>query len=471
MIPKSGSRFSDKIMLNQGSGLLRSTPFRLALTFALLFVLAFVLSGAIVYQLMSADLAGRLDETIRETYSVIAVTYAQSDQEDLVLSVDSHAAASPEKEQLFSLTDANGNRLAGNFTAADLPDGFSDFAAALPDVPPGTNYHAWSGSVGPNSLTVAFSLSETEELERIVLMSFGWATLIISGLAVAGGALLASRVQRRLDGIAATMDDVSNGRLDARIPLLGNGDDIDGVSGQVNAALERLASLVDGMRQVSADIAHDLKTPLNRLQMILESAADKTARGEAVADELTDARTESLQINETFDALLRIAQIEAGARKARFVDLDLNAVVEAIAEIYADVAEDDGKSLSATFVRGAPCLIHGDRDLLTQLFANLVENALRHCPDGTAIRVSVTRRADRIVAEVADNGPGIPAGEREKVFQRLYRLETSRTTPGSGLGLSLVRAIAELHGASIALEDRHPGLAVIVGFPAKASLD
>ncbi|MGX5843167.1 ATP-binding protein [Mesorhizobium sp. ArgA1] len=452
-------------MTETSASLLRSTPFRLALTFALLFVLAFILSGAIVYQLMSADLAERLDELVKETYSVVAVTYAQSDKEDLVLAIDSHAALSPEKEQLFSLTDSNGNRLAGNFTAADLPDGFSDFAASLPGVAPGTMYRAWSGSVGPNSLTVAFSLSETEELESIVLMSFGWAALIIVGLAVAGGALLASRVQRRLDGIAATMDDVSSGRLDARIPLLGNGDDIDGVSRQVNAALERLASLVDGMRQVSADIAHDLKTPLNRLQMILESAADKTTRGEAVADDLAEARGESLQINETFDALLRIAQIEAGARKARFVDLDLNDIVEAIAEIYADVAEDDGKSLSANISQDSRYLVHGDRDLLTQLFANLVENALRHCPSGTIIKLSATRQGDRIVAEIADNGPGIPAKEREKVFQRLYRLETSRTTPGSGLGLSLVRAIADLHGASIALEDRRPGLAVVVGFP------
>ncbi len=296
-------------------------------------------------------------------------------------------------------------------------------------------------------------------------MSFGWGTLIITGLAVAGGALLASRVQRRLDGIAATMVDVSHGRLDARIPLIGNGDDIDEVSAQVNAALDRLSSLVDGMKQVSANIAHDLKTPLNRLQMILEAAADKTAAGEAVSDDLADARAEGLQINETFDALLRIAQIEAGARKARFIDLDVNGVVEAIAEIYAEVAEDDGKSLSAKIFQGKECRIHGDWELLTQMFANLVENALRHCPPGTAIELSVTRQDDRILATVADDGPGIPAEERERVFQRLYRLDNSRSTPGSGLGLSLVRAIADLHGASIVLEDRHPGLAVVVSFP------
>ncbi|RWC70508.1 HAMP domain-containing protein [Mesorhizobium sp. M8A.F.Ca.ET.208.01.1.1] len=445
--------------------LLRSTPFRLALTFAFLFMLAFVLAGAIVYQMMSADLAEQLDDTIKETYAVIASAYADNDPKELVETVESHATRSPKKEQLFSLTDAAGNRLAGNFTAAGLPDGFSMFGAEMPGLPPDTEYRAYSGSVGADTLTVAFSLSETEELETIMLMSFGWATLIITGLAVTGGALLASRVQRRLDGIAATMVDVSHGRLDTRIPLTGKDDDIDIVSSQVNAALDRLSALVEGMKQVSADIAHDLKTPLNRLQMILESAADKAARRQDVSDDLADARSEGHQINETFDALLRIAQIEAGARKARFTDVDLGEILRTIAEIYTEVAEDDGKVLSPTQLNEMVDRVHGDRELLTQMFANLVENALRHCPPGTTINLTVTRRGERVLASVADNGPGIPPGEREKVFQRLYRLDHSRSTPGSGLGLSLVRAIADLHGATIALEDRKPGLAVVVSFP------
>ena len=445
--------------------LLRSTPFRLALTFAFLFMLAFVLSGAIVYQMMSADLAEQLDDTIKETYAVIAATYADKDLKELVETIESHSMRSPKKEQLFSLTDAAGIRLAGNFTAAGLPDGFSMFNAEMPGVPPGAEYRAYSGSIGGNNLTVAFSLSETEELETIMLMSFGWATLIITGLAVAGGALLASRVQRRLDGIAATLVDVSPGRLDTRIPLTGKDDDIDIVSRQVNAALDRLSALVEGMKQVSADIAHDLKTPLNRLQMILEGAAAGAAQGREVSDDLAEARAEGHQINETFDALLRIAQIEAGARRARFTDVALGEILQTIAEIYTDVAEDDGKVLSSTKLNETANRIHGDRELLTQMFANLVENALRHCPPGTTIKLSVTRQGDRVVASVADNGPGIPPDEREKVFQRLYRLDHSRSTPGSGLGLSLVRAIADLHGASIALEDCRPGLAVVVSVP------
>ncbi|TGW04485.1 HAMP domain-containing histidine kinase, partial [Mesorhizobium sp. M2D.F.Ca.ET.145.01.1.1] len=157
-------------------------------------------------------------------------------------------------------------------------------------------------------------------------------------------------------------------------------------------------------------------------------------QGQDVSDDLADARTEGHQINETFDALLRIAQIEAGARKARFTDVDLGEILQTIAEIYTDVAEDDGKVLSPTQLNEMVDRVHGDRELLTQMFANLVENALRHCPPGTSIKLSVTRQGDRVLAGVCDNGPGIPADEREKVFQRLYRLDPSRSTPGSGLG-------------------------------------
>jgi signal transduction histidine kinase len=445
----------------------RSTPFRLALSFAFLFVLAFLLSGLIVYQLMRADLSARLDAAARETFSVIAAAYAGGDLEDLVATVDSHSRLMSGNEQLFSLTAANGDQLAGNLKVSGLPEGFSVIDDRTAGVPAGINYRAYSGKIGANSLTVALSVSQTEALEDIMLDGFGWATVIVACLAVAGGALLATRVQRRLDAIVLTMGDVSQGRLDARIPLIGNGDDIDGVSTQVNAALGRLSALVEGMRQVSSDIAHDLKTPLNRLQITLDVANEKSALGKDVSREIVEARAESGQINETFEALLRIAQIEAGARKARFADLDLDTVVDAIAEIYADVAEDAGMSLFARkTLKGPGGRIHGDSELLTQMFANLVENALRHCPCGTAIELSVRRDGDRVVTTVADDGPGIPREEHDKIFRRLYRLDKSRTTPGSGLGLSLVRAIADLHGATIRLEDRRPGLAIIVDFPA-----
>ena len=442
--------------------LLRSTPFRLALTFSLLFIVGFLLAGATIYELMRTDLSERLDEAVGQTYSVVSQAYSDRDLDDLVSSIDSHVKLSPGKEQLFSLIDAGGRQVTGNFDAKGIAAGFSDLRDGAFGIDPETHYRAFSGPVGDHVLTVAFSYDETEELQTIVLTGFGWATVAVTGLAVIGGALLAIRVQRRLDAIAATMEEVSHGRMDARIPLIGNGDDIGRVSGQVNEALDRLSALVRSVRQVGTDIAHELKTPLNRLQLVLEAAS--AGRPGDIQPKIEEAQAEVGQINETFEALLRIAQIEAGARKARFGTLDLNAVVGNIAEIYVDVAGDGGRLLTVE-PRTAAGNVLGDWELLTQLFANLVENAIRHTPAGARIGLSVHREGAEVVAVVTDSGHGIPVGERDKVFQRLYRMDKSRTTPGTGLGLSLVKAVADLHGAVVDLGDNRPGLRVTIRFP------
>jgi signal transduction histidine kinase len=260
------------------------------------------------------------------------------------------------------------------------------------------------------------------------------------------------------------MLDVSHGRLESRIPLRDADDDLDLVFKQINNALSRLAGLVEGMRQVSADIAHELKTPLNRLRLTLEEARGAYGEQDDVARLLDEAHDESDQINATFEALLRISQIEAGARRLRFSSVDLEDILNLMEDVYTEVAEDNHQRL---FV--GPCqqtFVHGDRELLVQMLVNMVENAITHCPPGTEISVSLRRIGSAAVLTVSDSGPGIPAPERDKVFRRLYRLDKSRTTPGSGLGLSLVKAIADLHGARIELEDNHPGVKISVQFPA-----
>jgi signal transduction histidine kinase len=174
--------------------------------------------------------------------------------------------------------------------------------------------------------------------------------------------------------------------------------------------------------------------------------------------------------NHTFDALLRIAQIEAGARKERFREVDLNEVLATLADLYESLANDNGKSINLSLNQD-PCLVRGDRELLLQMHANLIENAIRHSGQGTCIGLASSLRAGgHVMTIVEDDGPGIPADEHERVFQRLYRLERSRTTTGNGLGLSLVRAVAELHGATIRLEDAKPGLRVCIEFPANIFL-
>jgi signal transduction histidine kinase len=326
-------------------------------------------------------------------------------------------------------------------------------------------FRNFAGNVGNNRLVIGQSFRETEDLERIALVSFGWASVVIVALGVAGGAWLAGRAQRRLDGIERTMVEVSGGNLAHRIPLQGNGDDIDVVAEHMNRALDRLSGLVEGMRQVSTDIAHDLKTPLNRLKMTVEQAIQQSERGHAAIDLLLEARAEADHINATFEALLRVSQIEAGARKTRFKRVDLSAIIASVAEIYSDVAIDNGQSISLQPTSADLHWVHGDRELLTQMFVNIVENAINHCPAGSAILIGLVVSQYRLSVLIADDGPGIAPEQRELVFRRLYRLDKSRTTPGSGLGLSLVKAIAELHGAMVLLEDNKPGLRVVVQFP------
>lgn len=452
--------------MHRGRSLLRSTAFRLSLAFTVLFLLAFALSGAAVYNIMGRTLARGLDEAVDRTFQVIASTSAEEDTDDLRNAVESYARVSDGVTQFFALTRKDGKLIAGNFAPPSLPQGLFTVSAGELGLDRHGSYRVRSGPAGADILTVGMSDTEAERLKSVLLGGLWWASLVAAGLAISFGTVLALRLQKRLDAIAKTLDDVSEGDLAARIPLLGRGDDIDAVADRINAALKRLSALVEGMRQVSSDIAHDLKTPLNRLQMLLEQAADRAERGLDVSTALSEAKGESLQINTTFEALLRIAQIEAGARRSRFVATDLAGIVAAMAEIYADVAEDDGKSLALASDHAGPAWISGDRDLLNQLFSNLVENALRHCPSGTRIQLGTRQAGAEVVAVVSDNGPGIPHEERENVFRRLYRLDKSRTTPGTGLGLSLVAAIAELHDATIRLDDNAPGLKVVLTFPA-----
>jgi len=221
------------------------------------------------------------------------------------------------------------------------------------------------------------------------------------------------------------------------------------------------------MRQVSVDIAHDLKTPLNRLAITLDTARSAEEKGEPVNQHLAQAEQEVQQISSTFDALLRIAQVEAGARRSRFIRLQLGDILERIRDVYGAVAEERGQTLSVN-ISGPLPQIEGDQELLTQLCANLIENAMNHCPTGTQIEITAVATKGRVVTTFADDGPGIPVEEHRRVFERLYRLDKSRSTSGSGLGLSLVKAVADLHGAIVDIRNREPGLTISVSFPTAA---
>jgi signal transduction histidine kinase len=270
---------------------------------------------------------------------------------------------------------------------------------------------------------------------------------------------------RRIEEINRTTRSIMDGDLAQRVPVSGGGDEMDQLAVNLNAMLDRIQTLMESLKRVSDDIAHDLRTPLSRLRHRLEAARGRTGpHGDAVIEQ---SIAEVDAILETFSALLRISQIESGARRAGFSEISLERIVSDVGEAYAPVAEDRGQRLKTVLASVPP--IQGDRELLTQMVANLIENPIRHCPADVEIIIGLALEGGSPVLRVADTGPGIPASECEKVLRRYYRLEASRTTPGSGLGLALVKAVADLHGATVELSDNQPGLRVIVRFPAPAA--
>ncbi|MET1045180.1 MAG: HAMP domain-containing sensor histidine kinase, partial [Hyphomicrobium sp.] len=278
-------------------------------------------------------------------------------------------------------------------------------------------------------------------------------------------AYFARETQHRIDAFARPLARVSKGEVTARVPISGQQDDIDQVASQVNGMLGNLQRLIENVNHSSSDIAHDLKKPLGRLRQRLDDARREASDKEEFRGAIDSALGDIDSISATFDALLRITQIEAGARKSRFVTVDLAQLLADVRDVYDVVAEDAGDRLVYTSDIAVPAYVRGDPELLVQLFANLVENSIRHCRPGTEITLRLSAGDGVFVADVADNGPGIPEHERNNVFRRLYRLERARSTDGSGLGLSLVAAIVELHGAKIELLDNGPGLRAEVRFP------
>ncbi len=442
--------------------LMRRTAFRLALGATLFVLTSLVLASAIGYSLLRQQLLTRQDARVTEIFTALADTSQSSDQADLIEAVTTRIKASPERSTVYLLRGPGGEVLAGSLPDIWYKPGWSSVEAARLNIPTDYPYRIFAGDAGGYSIVVGLTDADLDDLAEISLGAFGWSALGVLIAAIGAGALVGARVQARINEVEAILHRVAQGDLTARLTISRQGSDLDQISDAINHALARLGGLVEAMRQVSSDIAHDLRTPLNRLRIRIEAAAEAEAKGLSTAANLAAALAESDAIAQTFSALLRIAQIEAGSARQKFVQLDLSAVVEAVAEVYAVVAEDAGMIL--TCCTSGPAFIEGDKDLLTQAFANLIENALRHCPPGTAITCTVETADARVNATIRDTGPGIPEAERDNVLRRLYRLEKSRTTEGSGLGLALVKAVTEVHDAELVLTDAFPGLRVSLSF-------
>jgi signal transduction histidine kinase len=295
-----------------------------------------------------------------------------------------------------------------------------------------------------------------------ILKAFAWiegAAVVFAGL---GGIFFSVQFMRRIDAITRTCQSIMSGKFNDRIPMRGTGDELDGLAVAINNMLDRISTLLDNLRQVSSDVAHDLRTPLAHLRNRLEDARQNSVTVEDYAQVVTHAIEDTDHLLVIFAALLRISQIESGSRLAAFSPLSLSALLERIYEMYRPVAEDEHHVLLRDLQPDVR--IRGDAELLMQLFSNLIENAIRHTPPRTRILIALRVSGNAAVASVEDNGPGIPLVEHGKVFRRFYRLTSSRSTPGNGLGLALVAAIGNLHNAKIELCDGHPGLCLRTSF-------
>ena len=437
--------------------LLRTAQFRYALGAALLFALLSSIMGAFLYYGVRDGMERQLKEYIRTETSHLMGDYQDQGIDELVHDIRERVERTPSPRMLYVVEAPNGRRI---FDRIELPKqaGWSRLTRdSRPDIILNTvrlEDDYWLGvgaeARGQYEFSRAFRHFLALAIAGIVLLSS------VAGL------LISQRFLARLKRFNTFAARVGEGDLSVRMPTEGMGEDLRPLADTVNRMLEQIEILLDDVRHNSASIAHDLRTPLGHLRQTLESLAAQQS-GAAAQEKCEKAIAELDNILSTFSALLRIGELESGSAEVRAYRVDLSKLLETLAETYAPVAEEAGQVMSADITPGVT--VSGDQNLLVQLFSNLLENAVRHAGAGAEIEVFLRREADAAVCGVSDNGPGIPRASQADMLKPFRRMDTSRSTRGSGLGLSLVRSIAARHDAELSLKDTAPGLVVELIFP------
>jgi signal transduction histidine kinase len=446
--------------------LLRSTTFKLSLVYSGLLVGAFVAAAALTYAGSRAAAESEIRKLIELEASALASEIGLEGLEPAIAAIEFRAERPGSFE--YWVSDADGNRLFGDLAGMEGPNGWRHFA--VDDGADGAEGRE-SMLVLTQSLEGGVRLSVGDDLNRLLvvrrailetLFIVGGCAVLLSlivGFYFTGGAL------RRVNRLTAAMQAVADGDLAVRVPVItrAHQSDVDAIGLGVNAMLDRIDGLVSGVRRVSRDVAHDLRTPLFHLRQRLEAA--RAATGDAKDAAIGAADEKASEIVRAFDAILRLAEIEAGAAGTRFAAVDIASIAEAAVDAWRPDIEQSGRSIIG--LSSAPVFVVGDRDLLFQAISNLIENAMRHTPPGAEIRVGVSHE-DAPAILVTDNGPGVSPDQAGEVVKPFARLDASRSSPGTGLGLSIVAAIAARHGAKLSLGDARPGLDVRIEFGREA---
>ena len=446
---------------------IRSGPFRLALLFAAIFAIGSIALVIAVETAVASYSQQVTSDTLTTETGRLAIIARRSGTRGVAIAILDRAA-SHQRAFRYLLTDKAGQHLVGDLPQSADNIGWTTISIAEPatggDPPDEPAPMKTYGMALPDGgrVVVASDIYEVQELREWLDTVALWSGIGVTLLALIAGYVIAAIFTRRLERLNMSINTIMGGRLNERVPVIGMDGEFDRLTENLNRMLDRIEALMTGVRQVSTDIAHDLRTPITRLRQHLESAV--ADQGAPVPQHvIEEALTQIDGIMNIFTALLRIGTIEAGAGRARFQPVDLSEIMDRVLLAYQPVAEDGGRTIIGAI--DPNILVDGDADLLAQLFTNLIENALMHTPPGTAITLALRRERDDIIADVSDNGPGIPLEERENVVKRFYRLDTSRNELGAGLGLALAAAIADLHGANLTLFDTRPGLGVKLHWP------
>jgi hypothetical protein len=458
--------------------LLRTTAFRLTLVYLSVFALfAAALLGYFALntrRMINDQIVRTLDSEIAE----LTRQYEIGGMRGLVIAVETRAGHPG--SNLYLVTTRTGDGLVGNVGSLEPGvierTGWTETAYRRIEEPEIAEHQALVrvlGLSGGFRLLVGRDLEERERLFRIVAVAGRWSVAVVIVLGIIGGIFVSRRVLTRIDAMSDKAQTIMAGDLTGRLPIAGTGDELDRLSSNLNAMLERIETLMRGLKQVSDNVAHDLRTPLTRLRNRCESAL-RSAKDERDYREAIEATIEeSDALIRIFDALLMIARAESGEPRGGMETFDAAGIARDLGELYEPVAEEKGLTLRVEAASAAP--VKGNRELIGQALANLLDNALKYA-GGTAtgpgtddaipdIAITAEAKADHVVLSVADRGPGIPAQDRARAIERFVRLEQSRSLPGSGLGLSLASAVAQLHGGELRLEENAPGLRAVLILP------
>ena len=468
--------------------LIRTTAFRLTLVYLFLFALfAASLLGYFAWNTRRM-VTEQIATTVNAETGELSDIFGRRGLRGLVFNIENRALRPG--ANLYLVTAPNGPAIAGNVGSLApgvlATAGWSETAYRRLDEQDSADHRALvlvTELPGGFRLLIGRDLEERRRLFGIVAKAAQWSVLIVVVLGLGGGIFVARRVLRRIDAMTGTTQRIMAGDLSGRLPVGRSGDELDRLAENLNAMLERIEALMMGLKEVSDNIAHDLKTPLTRLRNRAEEALAKSGSEAEYRGALERTIEESDGLIRTFNALLMIARAESGQARGNMDDFDAADVANGIHELYEPLAEDDGMSLQ---VKTASTPLHGNRELISQALANLVENAIKYgkpvataqplsagavaAADSRVILIEARRDGDSVLLSVTDHGPGIPEADRKHAVERFVRLEASRTQPGSGLGLSLASAVATLHGGELRLSDAHPGLTATLAIPATAAI-